>query len=53
MQQSVPLPLEKKAQRDAAEAVGIASCWMKCTQIAERHQKAFTTLRLGVGRVAA
>jgi len=51
--QGIQLPREKKAQRDAAEAVGIASSWMKCTQIPARHHAAFARLRLGAGRVAA
>lgn len=51
--QGIRLPREKKAQRDAAEAVGIASAWMKCSQIPERHHEAFKQLRLGSGRGAA
>jgi hypothetical protein len=53
VQQGIALPLEKKAQRDAAEAVGIACAWMKCTQISARHHEAFKHLRLNFGRVAA
>ncbi|MCV0395446.1 MAG: hypothetical protein K5872_22120 [Rhizobiaceae bacterium] len=51
--QNILLPSTKKAQRDAAEAIGIASAWMKCTQIPARHHKAFMELRAGYGRVAA
>lgn len=50
--QGIVLPPTKKAQMDAAEAVGIASSWIKCTQIPERHQRAFMDLRLGHRRAA-
>jgi hypothetical protein len=53
IQMGVVLPLEKKAQKDAAEAVGIAHAWMKCTQIPARHHDAFAKLRLGSAKVAA
>lgn len=53
LRQGIVLPLEKKAQRDAAEAVGIASAWMKCSQIPARHHAAFTRLRTSSGRIAA
>ena len=53
LQQGIVLPLEKKAQKDAAEAVGIASAWMKCSQIPARHHAAFTKLRTSCGRIAA
>jgi Holliday junction resolvasome RuvABC endonuclease subunit len=52
LQMGVPLPLERKAQRDAAEAVGIAYCWMKCTQIRQRHYGAFKDLCLGHRKAA-
>lgn len=51
-QHGIALPLEKKAQRDAAEAVGIAHAWSKCTQVPTRHHKAFTDLRLNQRRAA-
>lgn len=51
--QGIQLPETLKAQRDAAEAVGIASSWMKCTQIAERHRQAFLDLRVMSPRRAA
>lgn len=51
--QGIQLPETLKAQRDAAEAVGIASSWMKCTQIAERHHQAFLDLRTMAPRRAA
>lgn len=44
--QGIPLPSTKDAQKDAAEAVGVASSWMKCTQIPARHHQAFMDLRL-------
>lgn len=50
--QGIILPEQKKAQRDAAEAVGIAHAWMQCSQIPARHQQAFMALRLN-GRRAA
>lgn len=53
VQQGIVLPLEKKAQKDAAEAVGIAHAWMKCSQIPARHHAAFTRLRTSCGRIAA
>lgn len=49
--QRIPLPATVKAQRDAAEAVGIASSWTRCTFIPARHQRAFLDLR--TGKVAA
>lgn len=52
-QQQIPLPLEKKAQRDAAEAVGIAVAWFKCSQVPARHHKAFLDLQMRNRRVAA
>lgn len=42
--QSIPLPSTVKAQRDAAEAVGIASAWSRCTFVPARHRTAFTHL---------
>ncbi len=52
-QQGITLPLEKKAQRDAAEAVGIASAWFKCSQVPARHHKAFLDLQMRSRRIAA
>lgn len=52
LQQGIVLPIEKKAQRDAAEAVGIAHAWTHCSQIAARHHAAFMRLR-AEWRVAA
>lgn len=43
--QRIFLPDTKKAQRDAAEAIGIGTAWAKCTQIPKRHQAAFLALR--------
>ncbi len=53
LQQGIPLPLEKKAQRDAAEAVGIAAAWFKCSQVPARHHRAFVQLQALYRRVAA
>ncbi len=53
LRQGIVLPLEMKAQKDAAEAVGIAHSWMHCSQIPPRHHEAFKRLRLSIGRVAA
>lgn len=53
LQQGIPLPLEKKAQRDAAEAVGIATAWFKCSQVPARHHRAFVQLQALHRRVAA
>lgn len=50
--QRIVLPPTRKAQEDAAEAVGIASAWMKCKQIPERHQRGFMDLRLNFRRAA-
>jgi hypothetical protein len=47
----IVLPGTKKAQMDAAEAVGVAWSWQKCTQIATRHHQSFVDLR--IGKVAA
>lgn len=44
--QGMQLPATLKAQRDAAEAVGIASAWQRCTSIPARHLAAFTALRV-------
>lgn len=49
--QKVPLPATVKAQRDAAEALGIAVAWQRCTFIPARHRAAFMDLR--TGKVAA
>lgn len=49
--QRIALPSTKAAQRDAAEAIGIAVAWERCTFIPARHQAAFMALR--TGRVAA
>lgn len=51
--QGIPLPSTKKAMSDAAEAVGIAYAWAKCSQVPSRHHAAFAKLRAGFGRVAA
>jgi len=53
LQQGIPLPDTKKAQRDAAEAVGIAAAWSKCSQVPARHHKAFIDLQARFRRVAA
>ncbi len=53
LQQNITLPLEKKAQRDAAEAVGIAAAWFKCSQVPARHHKAFLDLQARNKRAAA
>jgi len=53
LQQDIPLPETKKAQRDAAEAVGIAAAWFKCSQVPARHHKAFVQLQALHRRVAA
>lgn len=45
--QNIPLPATVKAQRDAAEAVGVGVAWEKCSKIPERHQRAFMDLRMG------
>jgi hypothetical protein len=45
--QKIVLPPTKKAQRDAAEAVGISVAWERCTFVPERHQRAFMALRTG------
>ncbi len=50
--QKILLPESVQAQRDAAEAVGIASAWARCTFIPARHQKAFMDLRTGKARAA-
>lgn len=50
-QSKILLPPTVKAQRDAAEAVGIAVAWQKCTFVPKRHQAAFMALR--AGRMAA
>lgn len=50
--QGVALPAQKKAKRDAAEAVGIACSWQACTFIPARHQRAFMNLRTS-GKAAA
>lgn len=41
------LPSLKKARSDAAEAVGIAVAWRKCSFIPKRHQAAFMALCMG------
>lgn len=43
--QKIALPRQKGPASDAAEAVGIASAWQHCTQIAPRHQGAVVRLR--------
>lgn len=53
LQQGIPLPDTKKAMADAAEAVGIASAWFKCSQVPARHHKAFIDLQARSRRVAA
>lgn len=45
--QRIVLPPTKKAARDAAESVGIATAWAKCTMIPARHHAAFMALRTG------
>lgn len=45
--QRVELPSTKAAQRDAAEALGVAVSWERCTFIPARHQAAFMALRTG------
>lgn len=50
--QRILLPPTKKAQMDAAEAVGVAHSWQRCTQIPERHSAAFVSLKLNCRRVA-
>lgn len=53
IQQGIPLPDTKKAQRDAAEAVGIAAAWFKCSQVPARHHAQFVQLQALHRRVAA
>lgn len=53
LMEGIQLPLEKKAQKDAAEAVGIARAWALCSQIPARHHPAFLKLRTSSGRIAA
>ena len=43
----ISLPATKAEQKDAAEAIGIAVAWEKCTFIPKRHEKAFMALRMG------
>lgn len=50
--QKILLPATLKARRDAAESVGIASAWPRCTLIPGRHQNAFKNLRLNYRRAA-
>ncbi|MBY8918800.1 hypothetical protein KUG85_04840 [Nitratireductor sp. L1-7-SE] len=50
--QGIGLPATKAAQRDAAEALGIAVSWERCTFIPKRHQQAFMALRTGQARAA-
>ncbi len=50
--QKILLPKTLKARRDAAESVGIASAWSRCTLIPRRHQAAFQSLRLNHRRAA-
>lgn len=45
--QRIILPGIKKADRDAAEAAGIACAWRKCTFIPARHQRAFMAFSSG------
>ncbi len=45
--QRILLPSAKKAKQDAAEALGIAVAWQKCTFLPARHQPAFIKLRMG------
>lgn len=51
LMQKITLPSRKADQRDAAEAIGIAVAWEKCTFIPERHRQRFLDLR--TGRIAA
>lgn len=51
--QKIILPSTKAAQRDAAEAIGIAISWERCTFVPARHQTAFLALRTDRGRAAA
>lgn len=48
----VALPKQKKAAQDAADAVGIACSWPRCTFIPRRHHAAFLNLRTN-GRKSA
>jgi len=50
--QGIILPDSVEAQRDAAEAVGIAIAWQWCTFIPRKHQIAFMDLRTGKARAA-
>lgn len=50
--QRIVLPPTKKAQMDAAEAVGIAHAWQRCTQVPQHHERAFMDLRKDIRRVA-
>ncbi|TPM53255.1 hypothetical protein FJ959_22255 [Mesorhizobium sp. B2-2-4] len=50
--QKIPLPSTKAAQRDAAEAIGVAAAWERCTFIPARHQASFMALRTGQARAA-
>lgn len=52
LMQKIKLPPTKKSARDAAEAVGIARAFHRCSFIPKRHQPAFMNLRTN-GRVAA
>jgi hypothetical protein len=45
LRQKIVLPSTKAAQRDAAEAIGIAVSWERCTFVPQRHQEAFMALR--------
>lgn len=45
--QNIILPETAKARRDAAEAVGIAVAWERCTFIPARHHQSFVDLRIG------
>jgi hypothetical protein len=51
LMQKITLPSRKADQRDAAEAIGIAVAWEKCTFVPKRHQQRFLDLR--TGRIAA
>jgi hypothetical protein len=42
--QQIALPPTAKARKDAAEAVGIATAWPRCTFVPTRHRNAFAQL---------
>ena len=45
--QKIVLPPTVRAARDAAEAIGIARAWQKCSFVPDRHQQTFINLRTG------